>query len=119
VHLLQLCEHAPPDEQRSDGWKGALSTIGNVARFHRVPSLLTIATGSEIEWPVQMIACPAAGQSLPKAQALGRAWPAQPNEWSATQADVADVRVVTTVTDIPAHTDIAELRRVASGLMER
>jgi acetophenone carboxylase len=117
VHLLQLCEHAPPEEQRTDCWKGALGTIGNVARFHRVPPLLTVETGSGFEWPVQTVACPAAGQSVPTANTLGCAWPAQPNQWGTEQRDMAGLRVVTTVTDLPAHTDIAELRRVVSELV--
>jgi hypothetical protein len=58
VHVVQFHDDAPPSDESVEPWKGALGTAGNVARFHRVPSMLVIGETTIDHWPTQAIPCP-------------------------------------------------------------
>ena len=119
VHVLQLCEAAAPDDSAVDAWKGALGTIGNVARFHRVPPLLTIAAPSTTPWPMQVVAAPGTGQGAPPPKPHGRAWSPEPSTWSEAARSVGAERIVLTSAEVSATHDVAGLRSLVLGLWER
>jgi acetophenone carboxylase len=117
VHVLQWHEAAPPGEAQSGHWVGALSTAGNVARFHRVPPVLVVQGAAPPSWPPQAIACPSHGQhgaALPRPH--GRAWGSDPDTWPLLPDDTTAERLVTTVEEVPADADLqrlmAQTRRV-------
>lgn len=117
VHLLQWCETTVPDEAQSDYWKGALGTAGNVARFHRVAPVLVVDAPQSPAWPLQAVPCPTHEQHAGALTRLhGRAWIAASAAWPALPGEVASERVVLTVGEVPAATDIAallaEVRRI-------
>lgn len=110
VHLLQWCESVAPGEAQLDAWKGALGTAGNVARFHRVAPVLVVDAAQAPAWPPQAVAAPTPTQwAGTMARPHGRAWPADPAQWTALPGDTAPERVVVTVSEAAAHTDIAAL----------
>jgi hypothetical protein len=61
-------------------------------------------------WPPQVIACPTMDQQ-PGAMLRphGSAWPADPDAWPDWSTDFEYERLVTTVCEIPASTEIATL----------
>lgn len=120
VHVLQLCETAAPAAAAVDAWKGALGTIGNVARFHRVPPLLTVAADGAISWPMQVVAAPRADQgSPPPLKPHGRAWSSTPTDWSAAAGSAGAERIVLTPSEVLATHDVASLRSLVLALRER
>src|SRR5690625_4618251 len=58
IHILFIHDDMPNDSAEIDLWKSALGTACNVARFHRLPSLLVLSNDSVNGWPAQAIACP-------------------------------------------------------------
>lgn len=111
THVLQWHETALPDEAELDWWKGVLGTVGNVARFHRIPPLLVVGHEGAATWPPQAVACPTANQhpgAMPRAH--GRAWAADPAAWPLLPGDTASERLVTTVAEVAATVDIALLK---------
>jgi acetophenone carboxylase len=104
--------NAPAEEML---WREALGTACNVARFHRVPTLLVAASNpATASWPSQAIPCPTLAQApLPASRLQGRAWPADPAKWPALPTGNACERFITTAGEIPAGSDLAELRRHA------
>lgn len=110
VHVVQWHETVSPTEAEIDYWKGALGTAGNVARFHRVPPLLVMATQSVPGWPAQAVASPTPVQqagTMPRPH--GRAWSADPAAWPVLPGETASERVVTTTMEVSPDTDIAAL----------
>src|SRR5690606_7371980 len=81
VHVVQWYDTLLDDEL-TDAWKGALGTAGNVARFHRVASVLILDSPGQVAWPPQAVACPRNAEhagAMPKPH--GRAWAADPLGW--------------------------------------
>jgi len=120
VHVVQVHEALLPPAAASDYWKGALGTIGNVARFHRVPPLLVVDHPGPLAWPAQMVAVPAAAQQPgPLPRPHGRAWERVPAEWPVPTSSSETGRVVTTVGEVPEPTGIplllAAVQRVRSA----
>lgn len=110
VHLLQWRETVAPDEAQIEFWKGALGTAGNVARFHRAAPVLVVDAQQVAPWPPQAIACPTfEQQALAPARPHGRAWHADPTRWPMLPGEGASERVVLTLGEVPAATDIAAL----------
>lgn len=112
VHVLQWHESTSPDEADLDGWKGALNTAGNVARFHRIPPLLVFADDAAVPtWPAQAVACPTPAQhagAMPRAH--GRAWPGDASAWPTFPGESASERYVTTVADLSSSLPVASLK---------
>lgn len=116
IHVLQLHEDAAPGEDQIDEWKSALSTIGNVARFHRVPPVLVVSGGeSGFSWPPQAVACPTTAQHPgTMTRAHGRAWPSEPGDWPTLTGLGTGERLVTTVGEVTGDIDVAALRAHAA-----
>jgi len=116
VHVVQFHDVAPASDEAVAFWKGALATAGNVARFHRVPPMLVIGGATVDHWPAQAIPCPTHEQHPGVLSRLhGRAWPAEPGQWSHLPGEVAAERIVTTVAEVRGNIEIgallAEVRR--------
>ena len=117
VHLLSVHESERPAEEDDDHWRSALSTLGNVARFHRIPPLLVMSGEQPVRaWPAQTIGCPAAGQPpLPPIRPQGRTWSRDPDAWPGLTGGA----VIVTETEVPAEraiaTLLADVERVRHG----
>lgn len=107
AHLISVHESERPAEEDDDHWRGALGTLGNVARFHRIPPLLVMAGDQPVRaWPAQTIGCPAAGQPpLPPIRPQGRVWSADPALWPGPPGGA----VIVTDREVPAERPIAAL----------
>lgn len=110
AHLVQLHEQVLPGADK-DHWKGALGTAGNVARFHRVPSLLVMAEElSPPAWPPQAVPCPALDAApLPASRAQAQCWRADPPAWPVVPRQAGPARLITTASDLPTTLPLAEL----------
>lgn len=120
VHVVQWYDTPPDEAELVDAWKGALGTAGNVARFHRVASVLLLDAAGQPAWPAQAVACPTDDQHPgPMPRPHGRAWPADPQAWPALPGDDAAERLITTVAEVSADTEMAALmdaiRRIREG----
>lgn len=112
VHVLQWHERSLPDPASEDLWKAALGTLGNVARFHRVPPLLVVDTESALDWPAQVIAAPSWQQHpAPVTRAHARAWPPEPGAWTMPVREDTGERLITTSSEIASSVEIAALKR--------
>ena len=110
VHLMQWYDTMPDTEADIQAWKGALGTMGNIARFHRVAPLLILDNPAVPSWPAQAIACPDSDQ-MPGASArpCGRAWSADPKQWQTQSEADASTRVITTKEEVAVGTSIDSL----------
>lgn len=112
AHVLQWHETTLPADSEIDAWKGALGTAGNVARFHRIPPVLVVDVEEAVAaWPAQAVACPTPVQhpgAMPRAH--GRAWTADPANWSLLPGDNASERLITTSAELATDTPIAALK---------
>ncbi len=112
VNVLQWHERSLPDPSSEDLWKAALGTIGNVARFHRVPPLLVVEATSSLAWPVQVLPCPTWQQHpAPVARAHARGWAPDPAAWPVLPAEGSGERSITTTSEIEPTLAIADLKR--------
>ncbi|HIJ61182.1 MAG TPA: hypothetical protein HPQ04_00675 [Rhodospirillaceae bacterium] len=107
VHLLSVHERERPTEEEDDHWRGALGTLGNVARFHRIPPLLVMEGVQPVRaWPAQTIGCPAAGQPpLPPIRPQGRTWSRDPAAWPGPSGGA----VILSEAEVPAERPVAAL----------
>ncbi|WP_397473947.1 hypothetical protein [Pusillimonas sp.] len=117
VHVLQWYDTMPDTEADIQEWKGALGTMGNIARFHRVAPLLILDNPSVPAWPAQAIACPDSAQ-MPAAspRPCGQAWPVDPEQWGRLSEAHASSRLITTKAEVAADTSIDSLLSAGSRL---
>ncbi len=119
IHMVQWYDTPPQDTALMDAWKGALGTAGNVARFHRVASVLLQEADGQPIWPAQAIACSTPEQhpgAMPRPH--GRAWPADPQLWPQLPGDDAAERLIATVAEVPAETEVASLMASVQRIRE-
>lgn len=117
IHILFIHDDMPNDSAEIDLWKSALGTACNVARFHRLPSLLVLSNDSVNGWPAQAIACPNIEQSTAAGnRPQGVAWPADINQWQALANATNLQRVVTTQTEVAPDVSIERLLAVVQTL---
>lgn len=110
VHVMQWYDSMPDTEAEVQEWKGALGTMGNIARFHRVAPLLVLSNTNVPAWPAQALACPNLAQaSGASSRPGGLAWPADPLQWQALSDAPAFARVVTTKSEVASDTSIDSL----------
>ncbi len=110
AHLLQLHEAVTPRADE-DAWKGALGTVGNMARFHRVPPLLVFSGEHEgLAWPAQAVPCIELGTTLmPATRPHAQLWPGDPANWPLLSAHAGHARLITTSGEVPPAYGLAEL----------
>lgn len=117
VHLVQWYDEPPEDPSLGDAWKGALGTAGNVARFHRVASVLLLSDSGQPVWPAQAVACPTMAQhpgAMPRPH--GRSWAVDPALWPDLPVEGATERLITTEAEVAADTEIAALIRAVQRI---
>lgn len=104
---ILICERRLPSDL--DGWNAALSTISNIARFHRIPALLAFDGVAPAEWPGSTIACPAPEHeaAIQKPHALTVS--ADPAKWSSLVGNTGSARAVFTAREVAADTSIEAL----------
>lgn len=117
VHVLQWYDTMPQAEADIDAWKGALGTMGNIARFHRVAPLLVLDNPTVEAWPAQAIACPAPDQTPGAlARPCGQAWSADPGLWQKASGVNAMVRLITTQSEVATETSVDSLLSATARL---
>ena len=107
VSALLLCERVLPADHAA--WSAALSTISNVARFHRIPALLAFDGPAPEEWPAATIACVGAGAAYDRDKPHGLCASHEPASWAALAGNTGTARIVVTAREVAADTDIEAL----------
>lgn len=107
ISALLFCERQLPADVAA--WSAALSTISNVARFHRIPALLVFDGIVPEEWPSATVACPGADQEAGIDKPHGLCASNNPSDWVELVGNTGHARVVLTARDIDADTDIEVL----------
>jgi acetophenone carboxylase len=111
-----LCEPRPPQDEA--GWRAALNTIGNIARFHRIPALLLLEEGEPGEWPNSVVACPSLAGESQVVRPHGLVVSADPARWSALAGHMGSARVVFSARDVDAEYSIEALREACEAALE-
>lgn len=104
---LLLCERGLPADVQ--GWSAALSTIANIARFHRIPALLAFDGVMPSEWPSATIACPGTEQAAAMDRPHGLSVSSEPESWRYLVGQTGEARIVVTAREVAADTDIEAL----------
>lgn len=104
---ILLCERQLPAD--ATAWSGALNTIANIARFHRIPALLAFDGVEPGEWPSATIACPSPQQEASIEKPHGLAVSADPESWTDLPGNTGNARVVFTAREVAADTSIEAL----------
>lgn len=113
---IVLCEARPPEN--AEHWQAALNTIANIARFHRIPALLSFGGGMPADWPAATVACPSAAGEGALARPHGLTVAADPAAWGGLAGNTGAARVVLTAGEVPAGSDIEALREAAEAALE-
>lgn len=116
VSAILLCERRLPTDL--DGWNAALSTISNIARFHRIPALLAFDGVEPFEWPPSTIACPAPGQQAAIDKPHGLTVSAEPSTWAALAGNTGSARAVFTAREVAADFSIEDLCEACEAALE-
>lgn len=113
---ILLCERGLPADLQ--GWSAALSTISNIARFHRIPALLAFDGAMPADWPGATIACPPTEQEALIEKPHGLCITAEPESWRYLVGQTGDARVVVTAREVAADTDIEALADACSDALD-
>lgn len=114
---ILLCERVPPADVAA--WSGALNTIANIARFHRIPALLAFDEGvSPSDWPPATIACPSIGHDVTGGKPHGATASPVLATWSALVGRTGTARVIVTAHEIDADTPIESLTEACETALE-
>lgn len=103
---ILVCERRLPAD--GEPWRDALTTIANIARFHRLPALLAFDGEDEAEGPAALVACPSRHERAP-AKPHGFRASADPARWAELPGNTGSARIVVTARDIAADSDIETL----------
>lgn len=114
---ILLCERVAPSDV--DAWAGALNTIANIARFHRIPALLAFEEDvTPVVFPAATVACPRIGQTPDTEKPHGRVVSAELSAWTDLRGRTADARVVLTAREVDADTSIEVLIEACEAALE-
>lgn len=113
---IVLCERTVPADVAR--WTGALNTIANVARFHRIPALLTFDVEGPAEWPASTIACPSLAYGGAMTRPHGLTAAGDPGTWGALVGRTAQARIVVTASDVDAGTSVDALQSACEAALE-
>lgn len=104
----------------SELWNGAARTIGNVARFHRLPLFaftVSSAAGSEITPP--LIPCVAPGMRPPGPRPYAIVLPKEADNWGNADISATDAKLLTTKGEVRSSNGIETIARRVNELTER
>lgn len=104
---ILVCERRLPSDL--DGWNAALSTISNIARFHRIPALLAFDGVVPAEWPGSTIACPAPELETSIQKPHGLTASNDPTSWAGLVGNTGSARAVFTAREVAADMSIEAL----------
>jgi hypothetical protein len=118
ANIVTILEQALPERQSSgfDSWKGVVTPITNLARFHRaLPLVLASWTSENLQGlPASIVPClPPQGPTVEAARRFGIALPAEHVGWHVPHSPCS---VLTTDRDVPFETDIPALREACEGI---
>lgn len=116
AHAILLVENAVP--ANAEGWSGALNTIGNIARFHRIPALLAFRADEPVNWPASNIACPSIANESALAKPHGLTVSADPAQWGELAGATGSARVVVTASEVAADFSIEALREACETVLD-
>ncbi|MGQ0620464.1 MAG: hypothetical protein ACT4QA_11185 [Panacagrimonas sp.] len=105
---ILLCERRLPADAQA--WSAALSTISNIARFHRIPALLAFDGVTPTQWPASTIACPAPEHESTIQKPHGLNLSAEPRSWAGVVGNTGSARAVFTAREVAADISIESLR---------
>lgn len=103
-----LCEREPP--RYAESWSAALSTIANVARFHRLPAFLAFARSHPSSWPNTVVACPAPAGEAAVTRPHGMNAGVEIDLWPDLVGRTGSARIVVTAAEVAAETPIETLQ---------
>jgi hypothetical protein len=113
--VLLLSEPALPADMVA--WNGALRTVANVAKFHRIPLLLCFEDEvAPHEWPGFVVPCPAAGTALETGRLYGVALKTEPDSWTAELAKAPGARIAITRREVSPAIPIGALQAVLAAV---
>ena len=107
-----VCERVAPTDPAA--WKAALNTLGNVAKFHRLPVLLSFGADVAPEWPASMVPCP--NEAPGGAKPFGLTIAADPAAWTAD--GLAGARVLVSSGEVRADFPIDALADACAALLD-
>lgn len=113
---LVICERRLPSDL--DAWNAALSTIANIARFHRIPALLAFDGVVPAEWPGSTIACLASAQEGSTVKPYALTASADPATWARLVGNTGGARAVFTARDVDAGISIEALGDCCAEALE-
>lgn len=114
---ILLCERVPLADVAA--WSGALNTIANIARFHRIPALLAFDDGvSPSDWPPATIACPQIGHDTASGKPHGATASPVLATWSELVGRTGTARVIVTAHEVDADTSIESLTEACETALE-
>lgn len=112
-----FCERRLPAAADDAAWRGALNTISNIARFHRLPALLCFDGDAASDWPAATVACPSVGNAAGDGRPQGACVPADPAQWTCLSGGAGSARIVVTAREVPADSDIEGLADVCADAL--
>jgi len=113
---ILLCERRLPADVAA--WAGALNTISNIARFHRIPALLAFDGVVPGQWPPATVACPSLQEEASIEKAHGLTVSADPADWADLAGNTGAARVVFTAREVAADTPIEELGDLCADALD-
>lgn len=113
---ILLCEHHPIGA--TETWSGALNTIANIARFHRIPALLAFDGSDVADWPPATVPCPTPEHEASVTRPHGLALAPEPAGWSNLAGRTGTARVVVTASEVPADHAIDDLTDACEAALD-
>jgi acetophenone carboxylase len=111
VSGILFCERLLPADADAEAWGAALTTIANIARFHRIPALLAFDGAEPAEWPAATIACPSRANEGLIVKPHGLTAQHDPASWESLVGRCGSARAVVTAREVDADCDIETLRQ--------
>lgn len=117
VSAILLCERVAPAE--TGAWVAALNTIGNIARFHRIPALLAFdEAAAPTPFPAATVACPRIGQDAGTDKPHARVVPIDLATWAGLPGNTGDARAIFTAREVDPQTSIEALSEACEAALE-
>lgn len=112
---VALVERQPPG---GEAWRAALGTVGNVARFHRIPLLLVFEDVAAPSWPGGVVACPPPGPELQaQTRPCGAAIPPDPAAWEALAGGIGAARIAISAGEAATAASVDALRSACEAAL--
>ncbi|GAC1632015.1 MAG: hypothetical protein NVS9B10_26020 [Nevskia sp.] len=113
---ILLCERRLPADTAA--WSGALNTISNIARFHRIPALLAFDGVAPAAWPSSTIACPVPGREAAIEKPHGLTVSNDTASWAALVGNTGKASAVFTAREVDAQASIESLTEACEAALE-